>query len=1306
MSASPEQQRPPCAEPGTARDDTRSNADALFRAAFDRAPVGMAHLATDGRFLTINDRFCLIVGHDRQALLRCNFRDITYPDDIARDDVNLRAMLNGEVDRYLTEKRYVRSDGEIVWAQLTASLLRDPEGAPIGLVAVLEDIGHRRQLEASLLERKRLLRDLADHADGPVWVKDLDGRFLLVNAYMEQRHGLGRDALIGRTVFDVYPHALAAEYTRNDRQVIDTGTAAVFEEADVGPVDQRVHLSKKFPLLDEAGRIYAIGAICVDITQRKRDEAALRQWADAFEHCAHGIRIGDPATGLIVACNPALARMRGMAIDEIVGAPIFDMYVPAERERVGLNIARADVDGQVRYESRMIRGDGTEFPVQMDVVSVRDAAGALRYRVATVQDLTERHAAAAADAERRQLQDRLTRIATTVPGVLYSFRLMPDGAVRFPYASEAFAGIIGLEPDAFVDDAGPVFERIHPDDIERVRHSIAESAATLAPWRQEFRFMHVKGHEIWIEAHSVPERDPDGGTTWHGYLHDVTERKHAEMALRDAQHELEVQQAELEQRVTDRTAALRQQASYLLALIDNFPFRVWLKDTQRRYLAANRTMASAAGLDVCELIGRTDLDVHVWPPEVATRRHAQDGLVIASRDKTTAEEEIVDALGSTWLETYDAPVFDADGTVLGTVGFARDITDRKAVDAAREAALAEAKRLAKMRSDFLANMSHEIRTPLNAVLGLAQIGMRSGFEGRAVDAFGRILDSGQHLLGVIDDILDYSKIEAGKLAVEQGTFSPAQVIDRAVGLTAGLAQAKGLAFVVDEAFDLPETCRGDGLRVSQVLVNLLSNAIKFTPAGTVTLEALTEDHALVLRVRDSGIGMTPDQVARLFQPFEQADGSTTRRFGGTGLGLAISRHLVELMGGTICVSSIPAVGSDFDVRLPLDVATVASSPPQLSVVLAGFADDEATLTSVQLAAVGASPNVVPPSQAFDEPVDLVVLPVEALDPAVIDAVVVALGQGRRVAVVARPGGDSTLPSTLRGRVAVIDRPLRVRHIVAAGGFVPARTSPGNVAAARLDGLRVLVAEDSEVNRVVLEQMLEPEGVRLTLCADGREALDRLRADGPHAFDIVLTDIQMPVMDGYEFARAARTLDRELPIIGLTAHAMEEERDRCLAVGMVDHIAKPVDLDELVRRIRHHARRVEVRAAPPEAAPAIAAIPAVPDGSAPIIDWAAAAVRFKGRTAFVDRLAGIARADCRETPDVLRAAVRVADRDSIAFIAHSLKSVSGNLAMTALFTLASRTERAARDDAPDAMALTEQLAQGVEQMLAEIDRRLG
>lgn len=203
MSASPEQQRPPCAEPGTARDDTRSNADALFRAAFDRAPVGMAHLATDGRFLTINDRFCLIVGHDRQALLRCNFRDITYPDDIARDDVNLRAMLNGEVDRYLTEKRYVRSDGEIVWAQLTASLLRDPEGAPIGLVAVLEDIGHRRQLEASLLERKRLLRDLADHADGPVWVKDIDGRFLLVNAYMEQRHGLGRDALIGRTVFDV-----------------------------------------------------------------------------------------------------------------------------------------------------------------------------------------------------------------------------------------------------------------------------------------------------------------------------------------------------------------------------------------------------------------------------------------------------------------------------------------------------------------------------------------------------------------------------------------------------------------------------------------------------------------------------------------------------------------------------------------------------------------------------------------------------------------------------------------------------------------------------------------------------------------------------------------------------------------------------------------------------------------------------------------------------------------------------------------------------------------------------------------------
>lgn len=210
MSASPEQQRPPCAEPGTARDDTRSNADALFRAAFDRAPVfGMAHLATDGRFLpTHQGPVCLIVGHDRQALLRCNFRDITYPDDIARDDVNLRAMLNGEVDRYLTEKRYVRSDGEIVWAQLTASLLRDPEGAPIGLSR--RGPLSRTSAIADSSRWPRCANASACCAISPitlmgnsVWVKDIDGRFLLVNAYMEQRHGLGRDALIGRTVFDV-----------------------------------------------------------------------------------------------------------------------------------------------------------------------------------------------------------------------------------------------------------------------------------------------------------------------------------------------------------------------------------------------------------------------------------------------------------------------------------------------------------------------------------------------------------------------------------------------------------------------------------------------------------------------------------------------------------------------------------------------------------------------------------------------------------------------------------------------------------------------------------------------------------------------------------------------------------------------------------------------------------------------------------------------------------------------------------------------------------------------------------------------
>ncbi|MBA3624605.1 MAG: response regulator, partial [Methylibium sp.] len=350
---------------------------------------------------------------------------------------------------------------------------------------------------------------------------------------------------------------------------------------------------------------------------------------------------------------------------------------------------------------------------------------------------------------------------------------------------------------------------------------------------------------------------------------------------------------------------------------------------------------------------------------------------------------------------------------------------------------------------------------------LAQIGTRDRSGRAAPQSFQSILDAGRHLLSIVDDILDFSKLEAGKLSVERRAFRLSAAVDAVVGLVAGRTAAKGLALPVVMAPGLPDWVEGDALRLKQILVNLLSNAVKFTDRGHVALTVRAEAGSVVFEVADTGIGMEASLLARLFQPFEQADGSTTRRFGGTGLGLAISHNLAALMGGEIRVESRPGQGSTFTVRLPLSTAS----------------------------------------------------PIEPLP-------VGAIAQGPR-----------------------------------------------------LSGLHVLAAEDNDVNRLVLQAQLESEGCHVVFARNGLEVLARVAQAGERAFDAVLMDVQMPLMDGIEATRRLRASAPTLPVIGLTAHALPEERERCLAAGMVDHVAKPVDIDRLVDCLLHHAIRPPCLAAP-------------------------------------------------------------------------------------------------------------------------------
>ncbi|AFL75614.1 response regulator [Thiocystis violascens] len=513
---------------------------------------------------------------------------------------------------------------------------------------------------------------------------------------------------------------------------------------------------------------------------------------------------------------------------------------------------------------------------------------------------------------------------------------------------------------------------------------------------------------------------------------------------------------------------------------------IWEVDGEWRYTYVSEQVKAALGYPPEALLGRTPFAF--MPADEAARMGVLLQELTARRAPfRDLDNRCLHRDGTLRvLRSSGVPILSRHGELLGYRGSDRDMTEQtrladelsryqhrledmvsrrtaelETVNLELAKAIQVAETANRAKSEFLANMSHEIRTPLNGVLGLAQIGQRESVgQGKSQDYFARILDSGKLLLGILNDILDFSKIEAGKLVVESMPFVPRRVVDSALGVIAERAAAKGLVLTARIDANLPDACLGDPTRLTQILLNFLSNAVKFTDRGRIVLEANRQGDTLTFVVTDTGIGMTREQVKRLFTPFEQADSSTTRKYGGTGLGLSISKRLAALMGGEIRIESTPGSGSCCALWLPYRACAAPA--------------------------------------------------------------------------------DST-PSD--------------------GPFAP-RAQP------RLVGLRILAAEDNTVNQQVLQEMLSLEGAALTLVGDGRQAVETI-ARQRDAFDLVLMDVQMPEMDGLEATRRIQAMAFDLPVIGQTAHALAEEREKCRLAGMVDTLTKPLDHEQLVTMILRH-----------------------------------------------------------------------------------------------------------------------------------------
>ncbi|MBX9736106.1 MAG: PAS domain-containing protein [Phycisphaerales bacterium] len=629
----------------------------------------------------------------------------------------------------------------------------------------------------------------------------------------------------------------------------------------------------------------------------------------------------------------------GIASDVPVTPELWRSHV-IEEDRLlaeSLMLAATESGSHFEHSFRIRRGTETRW-VQAHATVVRDSHQRVIRMVGVYIDVTSR---VAADDQRREVARRLQMVAQQIPGFVYQFRLNAAGDMSFPYVSAGIQSAYGCTPAQATADASILFDAVHPDDLAGVRSSILQSSLTLEPWRHEYRVKRGDGQYRWLLGSSVPEREADGGTLWHGFITDVTE----------------------------------------------------------------------------------------------------------SRQR---QEELAQA--------------------------------REAADAASRA-----------KSEFLANMSHELRTPMTAILGFVDLLNDSTADpATRAEHVATIKRNSEHLITLINDILDLSKIEAGKMTIELASIDPGKSIEDVCAIMVFRARSKKIELTLENESDLPRVIRTDGLRLRQILLNLIGNAVKFTSEGSVRVSVGVDRRGsgpgeLRVSVKDTGIGIDPKVLPTLFSAFQQGDSSMSRRFGGTGLGLQISKRLALLLGGDISVTSTLGEGSEFTLRLPVsevELTDVSRASPRLRQDLASAQD--ATVSN------GAS------ARAND---------------------VVAQAEQR------------------------------------AGGV----TTP-------LARKRILLVEDGPDNQRLISFHLTRAGATVSVVANGILALQSVEQSGtPTApgFDLVVMDMQMPEMDGYDATRRLRLDGWRLPVLALTAHAMAGDRQKCLDAGCDEYTTKPINRDALI-----------------------------------------------------------------------------------------------------------------------------------------------
>ena len=1147
-----------------------------YRSIIDTSLDGFLVINLEGKLLDANETYVAQSGYSREALLAMSVFDLEAVENAVEVKAHIARMMANKSDRF--ESTHRRKDGSL-WNIEVSVTYHEADGGKF--FAFFRDISAQKQLNDELR-----IAAVAFEAHESIIITDADAKIIRVNQAFIDNTGYSGEELVGQTprLFKSERHDLAF-YQAMWQSIVSTGSWR-------GEIWDRRKNGEIYPkwltitaVKDSSGAVTHYVGTQTDITLQKNNEIMLKTSEALFRQMAD-------CSPIMIWTTDRQNRLTfaNRALLDFIGV---EQMVSLEWQKaIQFDEACSFIGDTLKLASaeyRLRRSDGSFRWVFYQGSPLQNEKEETTGYIGSLIDITELKNTEAA---RRLRRERFDLALQGSQDGIFDLDIVSGES----FVSERFLEMLGYAPNeiSFSEQAWKDF--LHPDDLLATVQKVQQHLELRTPYSTEYRLRTKSGDYRWFFARAQALWNEQGqAIRMAGSLTDIHERKKTQLLLQD------------KQRMLSESQRIAHIGSWSVELPGNSV--VWSDETYRIFGLEPQMLPARLAL-LFKLIHADDrAAMQAWlrnclhgmrPEPIDVRLILADGQLRVVR-------------GSGELQ------YDVNYQPLRMMGCAQDITERKQI----EQDLTEAKQKAEIanhaKSEFLANMSHEIRTPLNAILGFIYLLLDTPLLPHQKSSLKKVYESSKALMDILNDILDYSKIEADHLKIEHLPLRIETLFKNMINLFGMQIEAKGLELFLEFDPDVPTEVSGDSFRLAQVLNNLVSNAIKFTQQGVISInvdcamlpadangqcsglvEAKGRPLLLYFTVQDTGIGISSAHISQLFQPFVQADGTITRQYGGTGLGLAISRRLVRLMGGEMTVSSVEGQGSSFSFSVKVEAVPNAVSYRDaghlihLKALLVSDNQAARALVKRLLEAWGLTvKNALSVEQGLDG-FKKALQQQQAYDIVIVDLRVSqqrrfsSAHQFRKIQATLQPGhplqiimvtGNQDEERLVQTGLTPLDeiliRPIMPSTLYDALSkghnlgknphFNPSEKLEFNEML-RFNDAHILLVEDSTINQEVASSMLKKFGIVVTLASHGKEALEKIQRQN---FDAVLMDLHMPVMDGFEATRCIRRLPQGqvLPIIAMTAAVMPEDRQYCVAVGMVDFIGKPIDPDELIKALK-------------------------------------------------------------------------------------------------------------------------------------------